>query len=53
MGIKNLMSLLVEKAPESIEKITMESLSGRVLACDASIVKLNSFIVKFRQYINF
>lgn len=38
MGIKNLMQLLMDKAPESISNITMESLSGRILACDASIV---------------
>jgi flap endonuclease-1 len=37
MGIKQLMQLLTDKAPESITNVTLESLSGRVLACDASI----------------
>jgi flap endonuclease-1 len=37
MGIKQLMQLLTDKAPESICNITMEQLSGRVIACDASI----------------
>jgi len=50
MGIKQLMSLLQEKAPGCIKKIQMEHLTGRIVACDASMVffyyyrKIYSFI---------
>jgi flap endonuclease-1 len=37
MGIKQLMQLLSDKAPDSYKTISMEQLSGRVLALDASI----------------
>lgn len=40
MGIKNLMSLLMDKAPESIKNTNISDLSGRTLAIDASIVIL-------------
>jgi len=38
MGIKQLMSLLQEKAPGCIKKIQLEHLTGRTIACDASMV---------------
>lgn len=38
MGIKKLMSLLVEKAPNSIRRCDLEMFSGRIVACDASMV---------------
>lgn len=40
MGIKNLMQTLVEKAPDSVKHINFEDLTGRVIACDASIVTM-------------
>jgi len=38
MGIKQLMSLLQEKAPGCIKKIQLDSLTGYTVACDASMV---------------
>lgn len=40
MGIKQLMSLLQEKAPGCISKIMIENLTGRTIAIDASMVML-------------
>jgi len=37
MGIKQLMSLLQEKAPGCIKKIQLEGLTGYTVACDASM----------------
>jgi flap endonuclease-1 len=37
MGIKQLMQLLTDKAPDSYKSITLDQLSGRTLAIDASI----------------
>ncbi len=37
MGIKQLMQLLTDKAPDSIKNTSLDQLSGRVVACDASI----------------
>lgn len=37
MGIKQLMQLITDKAPDSFKAIGLEQLSGRVLALDASI----------------
>jgi hypothetical protein len=37
MGIKQLMQLITDKAPESVSALSMEQLSGRIIACDASI----------------
>jgi hypothetical protein len=37
MGIKQLMQLLTDKAPDSYKPISLDQLSGRVLAIDASI----------------
>mgnify|MGYP002621021084 CR=1 FL=1 len=38
MGIHKLMSLLREKAPNSIKEFQMENLTGNIVACDASMV---------------
>jgi len=38
MGIHKLMSLILEKAKNSVKTITLESLTGRTIACDASTV---------------
>ena len=40
MGIHKLMSLLQEKAPNAIRKMQIELYTGRVVACDASMVNL-------------
>ena len=53
MGIKNLMQLLVDKACDSIQDISIESLSGRILACDASIVSFSSYIINFKALYQF
>lgn len=37
MGIKQLMQLITDKAADSFKTITLDQLSGRVLALDASI----------------
>jgi flap endonuclease-1 len=37
MGIYKLMSLLQEKAPNSIRKVQLEVFTGRIIACDASM----------------
>jgi hypothetical protein len=39
MGIHKLMSLIQEKAPEAVKQIHLDSLTGRIIACDASMVK--------------
>lgn len=38
MGIYKLMNLLQEKCPECIKKYNLDSYSGRIIACDASLV---------------
>lgn len=38
MGIYKLMSLLQEKAPACIKRAGIEVFSGRIIACDASMV---------------
>ncbi len=53
MGIKNLMQLLVDKACDSIQDISIESLSGRILACDASIVSFFRYIINFQALYQF
>jgi flap endonuclease-1 len=37
MGIKQLMSLIQEKAPKAIKQVQMDMLTGKVVACDASM----------------
>jgi len=37
MGIHNLFKFLQAKAPDSIRKITLDGLTGRTIACDASM----------------
>jgi flap endonuclease-1 len=37
MGIKQLMSLIQEKAPKAIKHIQLEILTGKIVACDASM----------------
>jgi flap endonuclease-1 len=37
MGIKQLMSLIQEKAPKAIKHIQLELLTGKIVACDASM----------------
>lgn len=44
MGIKQLMQLLTDKAPDCYKPITLDQLSGRVLAMDASIA-LYQFLI--------
>lgn len=44
MGIKQLMQLLTDKAPDCYKPITLDQLSGRVLALDASIA-LYQFLI--------
>lgn len=38
MGIHKLMSLILEKAKNAVKNITLDSLTGRIIACDASTV---------------
>jgi len=38
MGIKSLMNLLREKAPNSIKLLDLKNYTGRSVACDASMV---------------
>lgn len=38
MGIKNLMNLLKEKAPNAIKQLDLKTYTGRSVACDASMV---------------
>jgi len=38
MGIKGLMSLIREKAPDAIKSLKLDMLTGNVIACDASMV---------------
>jgi len=37
MGIHNLMKFLNSKAPDCVRKITVGGLTGRTVACDASM----------------
>jgi len=37
MGIHKLMMLINEKAPKAVRQIPMEMLTGKVVACDASM----------------
>lgn len=37
MGIKQLMSLILEKAPKAVKHIQLDILTGKVVACDASM----------------
>ena len=37
MGIKQLMQLIQEKAPRSVKQIQLDLLTGKVVACDASM----------------
>ena len=37
MGIAKLMTLIQEKAPKAVRSVQMEMLSGKVVACDASM----------------
>jgi len=37
MGIKQLMNVINEKAPESVRKKSLDAYSGKVIACDASM----------------
>ena len=45
MGIYKLMSLLLEKSPNAIKKCQLDRYSGRIIACDASMVKLIILII--------
>ncbi len=40
MGIKNLMNLLKEKAPNAIKQLDLKTYTGRSVACDASMVDI-------------
>ena len=37
MGIHKLMSLIQEKAPRAVKQINLDLLTGKVVACDASM----------------
>jgi flap endonuclease-1 len=37
MGIQKLMTLITEKAPKAVKTIQLEMLTGKVVACDASM----------------
>jgi flap endonuclease-1 len=37
MGIQKLMTLIQEKAPKAVKTINLELLTGKVVACDASM----------------
>lgn len=37
MGIHKLMTLIQEKAPKAVKTITLDYLTGKVIACDASM----------------
>jgi flap endonuclease-1 len=37
MGIKQLMSLIQEKAPKAVKQFQLELLTGKIVACDASM----------------
>ena len=38
MGITRLMNLLREKCPEAIKQLDLKAYTGRIVACDASMV---------------
>lgn len=40
MGIHRLMHLIREKSPNAIKSLDLKSYTGRVVACDASMVYL-------------
>ena len=44
MGIHKLMTLIQEKAPKAIKQVQMEMLTGKVVACDASMA-IYQFII--------
>jgi hypothetical protein len=44
MGIKNLMKLLKEKCPNAIKQLDLKTYTGRMVACDASMVRIICFI---------
>jgi flap endonuclease-1 len=44
MGIKQLMTLINEKAPKAVKHIQMDMLTGKVVACDASMA-IYQFII--------
>jgi len=50
MGITRLMNLLKEKCPESIKQLDLKAYTGRIVACDASMVNKNFYS---RLFINF
>ena len=37
MGIHKLMTLITEKAPKAIKSIQLDMLTGKIVACDASM----------------
>jgi len=45
MGIKQLMSLLQEKAPGCIKKVQLDMLTGRIVACDASMAMYQFLVI--------
>ncbi len=54
MGITRLMNLLKEKCPDAIKQLDLKAYTGRIVACDASMVILEIFKNQYtRLFINF
>jgi flap endonuclease-1 len=49
MGIKQLMTLIQEKAPKAIKQVQMDMLTGKVVACDASMA-IYQFLIATQGY---
>jgi len=49
MGIKQLMSLITDKAPKSIKHLQMDMLTGKVVAVDASMA-IYQFIIATQSF---
>ncbi len=45
MGITRLMHLLKEKCPDAIKQLDLKAYTGRVVACDASMVNYHMILV--------
>jgi flap endonuclease-1 len=49
MGIKQLMTLIQDKAPKAVKQVQMDMLTGKVVACDASMA-IYQFLIATQGY---
>ena len=49
MGITKLMTLIQEKAPQAVKKVQLDMLTGKVIACDASMA-IYQFLIATQSF---